>query len=94
MTYSKVIRLEFFDRGYSLHAFISSLRGNFLFIGTISFLNSSFVACKEIANLESTSLPHLIISGTMPEVLRVILLVDNCIPSLSPIISAAFLTFS
>ena len=74
MTYSKVILLELLTPGYSRHALRSSFIGYLLFIGTRISLTSSVTACNEIAKLTSVSSPHLLNSGTIPEVESVILL--------------------
>ena len=56
---------------------MSSSRGYFLLMGTNSSRKVLLGACNEIARETSTRLPSLLISGTIPEVLRVILLLDK-----------------
>ena len=62
---------------YFLELANKSFIGYFLLIGTILFLKSSFDACNEMANETSVFPVIASISGTIPDVLNVILLLDK-----------------
>ena len=74
ITYSNVTKSRGALSIYLIQAFIKASSGYFLLIGTISFLNASLGACRDIASDTGQSSRSLSIAGIRPLVDKVTLL--------------------